>query len=310
MSFSNDPFYALYCNYMTQTRFDGLAEKVGNVGELIGDWMYAHAINITIILIGAWILRRFSAKITSSLLRHTIRSDMFPTKGAREKRLKTLSSMANAVAQVAISILAAILIIGEINPNYANVLFASAGLLTVAIGFGAKDLINDFVTGIFIISEGQYRVGDAIEIAGVSGVVEAVTVRTTVLRDLDGNVHYVPNGDIVVATNKTLGFSRINENIAFAADTDIERLTHVINHVGEELAANPDYKNKIKEAPHVAQVVGYGPTGVVIKVTATTGESDKVTIKSDMYRELHKAFAKNDIQVALQPAPATPNKKK
>jgi small conductance mechanosensitive channel len=295
---------------MTQTRFDGLAEKVGNVGHLAGDWLYLHAVNIIIILIGAWILRHFSAKILNSMLRRTIRSDMFPTKGAREKRLKTLSSMANAIAQVGISAVAVILILGEINPNYANVLFASAGLLTVAIGFGAKDLINDFMTGIFIISEGQYRVGDAVEIAGVSGVVEAVTVRTTVLRDLDGNVHYVPNGDIVVATNKTLGFSRINENVSFAPETDIERLTHVINHVGEELAANPDFKNKIKEAPHVAQVVGYGPTGVVIKITATVGESDKPAIKSSMYRELHKAFAKNDIKVALQPAPpAAPSKK-
>lgn len=294
---------------MTTTRFDGLAEKAGNVGHLLGDWLYLHAVNITIILVAAWVLRHFSVKILSSLLRHTIRSDMFPTKGAREKRLKTLTSMANAVTQVGISIVAVILILGEINPNYANVLFASAGLLTVAVGFGAKDLINDFVTGIFIISEGQYRVGDAVEIAGVSGVVEAVTVRTTVLRDLDGNVHYVPNGDITVATNKTLGFSRINENIAFDASTDIERVTHVINHVGEEMATDTEFKNKMKEAPHVAQVVGYGPTGLIIKVTATTGESDKPAVKSALYQRLHKAFAKNDIKVALQPAPPAPVKK-
>lgn len=295
--------------YMATTRFDGLADKVGNVGHLLGDWLYLHAVNITIILVAAWILRRFSSKILAGFLKHTIRSDMFPTKGAREKRLKTLTSMANAVTQVGISIVAVILILGEINPNYANVLFASAGLLTVAVGFGAKDLINDFVTGVFIISEGQYRVGDAVEIAGVSGVVEAVTVRTTVLRDLDGNVHYVPNGDITVATNKTLGFSRINENIAFDPKTDIDRVTHVINHVGEEMAANPEFKNKIKEAPRVAQVVGYGPTGLIIKVTATTGESDKPSIKSNMYQQLHKAFAKNDIKVALQPVPPAPAKK-
>lgn len=296
-------------SHMATTRFDGLAEKVGNVGHLLGDWLYLHAVNISIILVAAWILRHFSAKILSGLLKHTIRSDMFPTKGAREKRLKTLTSMANAVSQVGISLVAVILILGEINPNYANVLFASAGLLTVAVGFGAKDLINDFVTGVFIISEGQYRVGDAVEIAGVSGVVEAVTVRTTVLRDLDGNVHYVPNGDITVATNKTLGFSRINENIAFDAQTDIERVTHVINHVGEEMAADPEFKNKIKEAPRVAQVVGYGPTGLIIKITATTGESDKPSIKSNMYKQLHKAFAKNDIKVALQPLPLPPAKK-
>lgn len=285
---------------MAQTSFDGLAEKVANVGHLLGDWLYLHAVNITIILVGAWLIRRFSGKVLGNFLRRTVRSDMYPTKTARDKRLKTLTSMANAMVQVGISIIALILILGEINPSYANVLFASAGLLTVALGFGAKDLINDFVTGVFIITEGQYRVGDSVEIAGVSGVVQAVTVRTTVLRDLDGNVHYVPNGDIAVATNKTLGFSRINENITFAADTDIDRLTHIINHVGEELAADPEFKHKIKEAPHVAQVVGFGPSGVIVKITATTGESDKAAIKNSLYRQLHKAFAKNDIKVATQ----------
>ncbi len=276
----------------------------------IGDWLYDHGVDVLIILLIAWILRRISKKIITGLLKQTIRSDMFPTKGAREKRLKTLSSLTNAVAQVGISIVAIILIVGIINPNLANGLFASAGLLTVALGFGAKDLINDFMTGIFIISEGQYRVGDSVEIAGVSGVVEAVTVRTTVLRDLDGNVHYVPNGDIIVATNKTLGYSRINENIAFDPKTDVERLTHVINHVGEEMAAAPEFKNKIKEAPHVAQVVGYGPTGLIVKVSAKTGESDKFAIKSSMYERLHKAFARNNITVALQPVPVpTPSKK-
>lgn len=296
---------------MTQTRFDGLAERVGNFAERLGDWLYIHGIDIVIILLIAWILRRISKKVITGVLKQTIRSDMFPTKGAREKRLKTISSLTNAVVQVAIALIALVLIVGIINPGIATGIFASAGLLTVALGFGAKDLINDFITGIFIISEGQYRVGDAVEIAGVSGVVEAVTVRTTVLRDLDGNVHYVPNGDITVATNKTMGFSRINENLAFDPKTDIQKLTHVINHVGEEMAANTDFKNKIKEAPHVAQIVGYGPTGLVVKIAATTGESDKFMIKSKMYEELHKAFARNNIKIALQPAPVpAPSTKK
>jgi small-conductance mechanosensitive channel len=287
-----------------------IAHKTGASLHHLGDWLSLHGVDILIILIIAWILRRISKKIITGLLKQTIRSDMFPTKGAREKRLKTLSSLTNAIVQVVISGMAMILILGIVFPNIATGLFASAGLLTVALGFGAKDLINDLVTGIFIISEGQYRVGDSVEIAGVSGVVEAVTVRTTVLRDLDGNVHYVPNGDIVVATNKTLGFSRINENIAFDPKTDIDRLTHVINHVGEEMATALEFKNKIKEAPHVTQIVGYGPTGLIIKVSATTGESDKFAIKSDMYRRLHQAFTKNNIKIALQPVPIAPPSKK
>jgi small conductance mechanosensitive channel len=267
------------------------------VGQL-GDWLDVHGINIVIILIVAWLLRRFGAKIVSQVLTHTVRSDLYPTKSDRLKRIKTLDSLAGAVIRFGVYIFAGILIIGEINPGYTTALFASAGLVTVAVGFGAKDLISDFVRGIFVITENQYRVGDVIDIAGVSGTVEAVTIRTTILRDIDGNVHHVPNGAIVVTTNKTIGFSKLNELIALSTDTDLELAEHIINHIGDELAADPKYHKKIQEPPRLVSFNGYGQGGMLVRISGTTTANDKFAVRSEFYRRLYKALNQQGIKLA------------
>lgn len=279
-----------------------LADKISNgtihAGNMVGQWLDAHAVNIVLILVLTWILHRFGAQGLKRIIARTVRPDLYPTKVDREKRVKTLESLAKAIVRVGVYMIAVILIIGEINPSYTTALFASAGLITVALGFGAKDLVNDFMSGIFIITENQYRVGDVVEIAGVNGTVEDVTIRTTILRDMDGNVHHVPNGDITVTTNKTMGYSRLNEEITFAPKTDIEHVEHIINHVGQQLAAKAAFENKIKEAPHFFAVMGYGPTGTVVKIVAKVTAGDKMEVKSELYKLLDKAFKANGIEVA------------
>lgn len=279
-----------------------VTESLDHTNNAIITWLNLHAMNILVIIIVAWFAHRFGASIVGRLLSHTVRTDLYPSKSDRDKRIRTLNSLASATIKAAVIAVSFIMILGEINTNYATALFASAGLLTVAIGFGAKDLINDFIRGIFIIYENQYRVGDTVEISGVSGTVEAVTIRTTVLRDIDGNVHHVPNGSIVVTTNKTIGFSRLNEELILAPDTDVELAEHIINHVGDELAADPEFKNKIKEPPRFANYNGYGQGGVLIKVSAKTSASDKYAVRSEFYRLLNKAFKKQGIE----PIVATP----
>ncbi len=297
-----------------------LADKISNgtiqSGHSLGDWLNLHFMNIILILIGGWLLHRFGSDILKRVISRTVRPDLYPTKVDREKRIKTLESLSKAVVKVGVYALAGCLIVGEINPSYTAALFASAGLVTVALGFGAKDLINDFMSGIFIITENQYRVGDFVEIAGVSGTVEDVTIRTTILRDLDGNVHHVPNGVIDVATNRTMGFSRLNEDLTLVVDSDLALVEHVINHVGEKLAAKADFAHSIKVAPHFTDVLGYTPTGITIKITGTVVAGEKATIKTEFYKLLSKAFVANDIELAgplfiphQKPKPTTATKK-
>jgi small-conductance mechanosensitive channel len=271
-------------------------------GDAIVSWLDLHAINIVVIIIIAWVAHRFGANLIGRLLSHTIRTDLYPTKSDRDKRVKTLKSLSRATIKAGVTAIAIIMILGEINPSYATALFASAGLFTVALGFGARDFINDILRGSFIIYENQYRVGDVVEISGTSGTVEEVTIRKTVLRDPDGNVHHVPNGSIIVATNKTFGFSSLNEELVLALDTDVELAEHIINHVGEELAANPDLKNKIKDAPHFTSYNGYGQGGILISIVGTTAAGDKAPVRNEFYRLLHKAFKKQGIQPLLTTA--------
>jgi small-conductance mechanosensitive channel len=295
---------------MQDSATDSLSNISADVTKLVLDWLGNHAFSIILILMAAWVLHKFGASLVSRLLMHTVRADLYPTKSDRDKRIKTLNSLASAIIRVGVYAFAGILIIGELNPGYTAALFASAGLVTVAIGFGAKDLINDFIRGVFIIYENQYRVGDTIEIANVSGIVEAITIRTTVLRDFNGDVHHVPNGAIVVTTNKTIGFSRLNEDLVFAADSDIELIREIIDHTGEKLASQDDMKAKIKRPPHFVGYTGLGQGGVVLKVAATIAPGEKLIVQSEFYRLLLPALRKQKITpLSLAPPPAMSTKK-
>ncbi len=284
--------------------------RLEKVGELLSSWLSQHAINIVAILIGAWLVRHFGAELIGRFLRRTVRADLYPTKADRLKRIKTLNTLIGAFTRVAVYVIAAILIVGEINPSYTTALFASAGLIGVALGFGAKDLISDFMSGVFIISENQYRVGDVIEIAGVSGTVEDITIRTTVLRDLFGNVHHVPNGTVKLTTNKTITFSRVYETIVVDYNTDVDKLEHVINHVGEELVADVRFKNKVIDPPRFLRVNGFGPTGLQVKILGKTTPGEQWAVKGELYRRLKLAFEKNHISMPVAIAAPVINRKK
>lgn len=285
--------------------------KLEKLGGLFVDWLSVHALNIIIILIVAWAVRRFGVRAFRSLFKHTLRPELYKTKTDREKRIRTLNSMSSAFVKTAVFIVAGFLLIGEINPSYTAALFASAGLVTVALGFGAQSLIRDIVSGVFIITENQYRIGDEVELRSTvwgstaEGTVEDITLRTTILRDLDGNVHHVPNGGIGYATNKTLGFNRMNEDFSVALDTDIDKLEHIINHVGEQLAADAEFKNKILDPPHFERIIGFDSDGILVKVLGKTTPADQRRVQSEFYRRLRKAFHKNDIFLSKQERPET-----
>lgn len=267
-----------------------------NIGNHVNRWVNDHLLNIIIILVGCHILRILTNRVLNAIVKRTIRHDLFPTEPERKKRITTLSSLISVTTRIGAWVLAIIMIISELGIN-TGPLLASAGFLGVAIGFGAQSLIKDFVSGIFIISENQYRIGDIVEINNVSGIVEAITTRTTVLRDIDGGVHHVPNGTITVTTNNTSHYSRVDETIIVAPDTNIDQLEHLINHVGEELVAKPGYKDKILDPPKFFRIQGFENGGIRVQILATVTEGEQWQIKSDFYRLLIKSLKQHDITV-------------
>lgn len=273
-----------------------LSENMEYIGSVVFRWLDLHLINIVVILVGAYFARKIITQFLSRAIKHTVRHDLFPTEFDRKKRVQTLDALIGATVRILIWIIAAIMVISEIGID-TGPLLASAGILGVALGFGAQSLIKDFMSGMFIIIENQYRVGDVVELSNISGVVEHITIRTTVVRDMDGDLHHIPNGSITVTTNKTMDFAQINEKFTVGIDSDIEELEHVINHVGEQLSADPNYKRHIIEPPHFGRVDGYDKDGMIVRVFGKTSPGEQWAIKGAFYKSLNKAFKKHHIEI-------------
>ncbi len=263
-------------------------------------WLETHGINILIILFGAWALRRIGVALVVGIFNRAIRTHPFSSEADRKKRIDTLDSLISAISKIFVWAIAVIMIVDELGINTAPLL-ASAGVLGVALGIGAQSLIKDFTNGLFIIIENQYRVGDFVQFDTISGVVQAITIRTTILRDFDGNVHHVPNSSIVVATNMTFGISGINQDITVALDTNLDKLEEIVNEVGKELAADETWGKKTKRAPYFAQVVQFGERGVVVKILGETTPGAQWKVKTELLKRLRAELVKNGIDVPFAP---------
>lgn len=274
-----------------------IENSLTDIWHTLSDWANEHVLSIIFIVVGAFIIQRILTRvITKAVKRTSMRHDLFPTETDRKKRVQTLNSLVGALMHIVVWIVAGLLIIHELGINTAP-LIASAGIIGIALGFGAQSLIKDFTSGLFIIIENQYRVGDVIEIGDVSGVVETITIRTTSVRDLDGDLHHVPNGSIVVTTNKTMHYARINEDITVARNTDLDELEHVINHVGQQLAEHSVLGKVIIEPPKFERVVRFSGDGIVIKILGKTTAGEQWAVSGEMYKRLKKAFEKHHIEV-------------
>ncbi|MFI5212743.1 MAG: mechanosensitive ion channel family protein [Candidatus Saccharimonadales bacterium] len=175
-------------------------------------------------------------------------------------------------------------------------LFASAGIIGVAVGFGSQTLVKDFLSGIFIISENQYRVGDIIDVNGSSGVVERIGTRSTVLRDDDGNVHYFPNGTIQHVINKTMGYSMARFTITVGLANELDDVITLINATGQKMADEAKWKQKILTAPVFVSIGEVSATTVDLLISGKTQPSDQWAVTAELRRRLLTAFEKNKIE--------------
>ena len=155
-----------------------------------------------------------------------------------KKRMDTLEGLGTTVIRIFVIVIGGVMILGELDLDIGPAV-AGLGVVGIAVGFGTQSIVRDYFTGALILVENQFSKGDVITIAGVSGTVEDFSLRRTTLRDLDGVVHTVPNGEIKVASNRTRVWARINLDVTVAYGTDIEKATQVVNDVGKAMAAGP-----------------------------------------------------------------------
>ncbi len=226
-----------------------------------------------------------------------------------KKRTDTLSSIIRYVLSTGIVITALIMILGEIGIQIGPIL-AAAGIVGVAVGFGAQYLVQDIINGFFILLNDEIRVGDVVSVGDQGGVVEEVNLRTTILRDLSGNVHYIRNGTISSVTNMTKGYSCYLFNIGVAYREDIDEVMEVIKQIDEELRNDPDFKDDILKPLEVMGLDQFADSAIIIKARTTTRPIKQWRIGREFNRRMKKKFDELNIEIPFPHVTFYPGREK
>ncbi|XMT16875.1 mechanosensitive ion channel family protein [Candidatus Saccharibacteria bacterium oral taxon 488] len=291
---------------LNSSRFDEWMTEHG-LGWLVSERM----VETVSIVIGAVIVYYLGRIFITWAIRYAIHSTAKHRSWHRkdiEKRENTLTQLIRSFWRITIIAYIAAMVASKLFYFDLSPLFASAGIIGVALGFGAQSLVKDFLAGIFIIAENQYRVGDIVDVMGASGTVERVGTRSTVLRDADGNVHYLPNGTIQHVINKTMGYSMSRFTLQLDPSTDISRAADIINETGQQLSKEKSWDKKIIEPPKFVSVGDITGRSVELIVAGKVQPSDQWAVTSEMRRRLLKEFEKQEIELAVIPTAITHKK--
>ncbi|MBL7124750.1 MAG: mechanosensitive ion channel family protein [Dehalococcoidales bacterium] len=259
-------------------------------------WLLGDGTRILIILAVGAALWFILQKLVPPLVHNAVKRAKGESKEGIRKRTETLTSVFTGAGKILIALIVILMILSEFDIPIGPAL-AGLGIAGVALGFGAQYLVRDFIAGIFIIWENQYRVGDVAKVADIAGLVEEVHLRKTVLRDLDGIVHHIPNGEIKVASNYSRHFSRVNLNVSVAYGTDLDHAINVINRVGQELTADKNWHSRIKSAPQVLRVDNLGDSGIDIKILGEVKPLEQWNVLGELRLRLKKAFDAEGIEI-------------
>jgi len=212
-----------------------------------------------------------------------------PVSPRRAQRARTIGSVLRSASSFVVGAVAVAMILSEFGVALGPIL-ASAGIAGLAIGFGAQNLVRDFLSGMFMLLEDQYGVGDAVDLGSANGTVEAVGLRITTVRDGNGTVWYVRNGEILRVGNKSQGYAVAVADLPLAHGADIAQATEIATRTAAEVAADPAVAELLAEEPVVVGLEKVGPEGVTFRVTARTGPGDRDAVQRALITALAEAF--------------------
>jgi small-conductance mechanosensitive channel len=259
-------------------------------------WLIEHGPRMlgiaSVMLALTWLARRSTRRLAALMARGGFRGSI----EEREARAHTVVGVFENAATVAILAGGALMLLQAADIPIAPLL-GGAAILGLAIAFGTQNLIRDFFSGFVILLENQYRINDIVKIGTLSGSVERITLRMTVLRDLDGSVHFLPNGQITTVTNLTYGWSRAVFDVAVAYKEDVDRVMALLVELGKELQADPTYSPMILEEPAMLGVDALGEAGVTIKFFIKTRPLQQWAVKRELLRRIKNRFDQLEIQI-------------
>jgi small conductance mechanosensitive channel len=253
-------------------------------------------VRIVVILGIAWILQGLAARLIRVFRKYMQRR----SPGADEmQRIETLARVFRNTAAVVIVVVAGSLVLGELGISIAPIL-ATAGVAGVAIGFGAQSLIKDYFTGFFLLLEDQIREGDVVEVAGKGGLVEQVTLRFVRLRDMDGHVHYIPNGEIKLVTNRTRGYATPVVDVPIAYREDPDHVFGLMQEVAAAMRADPKWSARIVADLELIGVDRWEASAVVLRARfKVVPPIEQWNVKREYLKRLKKHFDGRDIEIPL-----------
>ncbi|MFP4640837.1 MAG: mechanosensitive ion channel family protein [Dehalococcoidia bacterium] len=261
------------------------------------DWFMDTGIRIVAIIVVALILYLVLKLLIPKLMRRHISKRMADeSETAINQRIDTLSSIMDTIVGIVILILALLTILPEFGVNIATLL-AGVGVIGLALAFAAQGLVKDFIGGFFVLFEDQYRIGDVVGIAGIVGVIEEITLRRSIMRDIDAKVHSIPNGHVDISTNYTRNYSRVNLDISVGYGEDLGKVIETIDRVCQEMAEDPKWKDDFVSTPAVLRVNNLGDSGVEIKILGDTKPASQWAIMGELRLRIKNTFDSEGIEI-------------
>jgi small-conductance mechanosensitive channel len=283
------------------------------IGDSLSDFARDDGLRIVLIVLGTVIAIR-TVRLVLYRVQRRVEKTRLAVRGVGEAgRLTALFDVLHYLAVAVVVGIGAMSVLAVLGVN-AGALLASAGVLGFAVGFGAQTMVKDLLNGLFLLAEGQYTIGDEITIGGVTGVVERVTLRTTTLRAVNGDVHIVPSGDVRLVTNKSKGWSLVSIDTGIGYTTPVDLAVEVLEQYCDEVAQDPEMAERLMEPPKVAGVQAFQDHQYIVRVTARLLPSvDAVPTERRMRRVLRQVFEREGLEppvpIQLLPMSAPPGSK-
>lgn len=273
-----------------------IEEKLLEFVEKILPWVLSHGLKIVFILVGAYIFNKIIHRFIDKAVRIAVIGDRYSSEEAERKREDTLISILSTTVKIVLIVIVILMVLQELGVMIAPFL-AGAGIIGLAFGFGGQYLIRDIISGLFIILENQYRVGDLVNFDGTGGIVENITLRMTTLRDTSGTAHHVPHGDIKRVANLSKEFSRVNLEIGVAYKSDINQVQLVVDNVGLELSNDAEWKDRIITPPKFVRIDSFGESAIIIKIIGDVQPLKQWEVAGELRKRIKEAFEKEDIEI-------------
>lgn len=258
-------------------------------------WLSTTGVRILIIILAS-LLGYHLLRIISQQLERLVEVEGYATINEREQRIKTLTTILRDAGLALIAAIAAVMILSELGINVAP-LIAGASIAGLAIGFGAQTLVKDIISGFFILLENQFTIGDVISVGGISGGVEKMTLRATFVRDLQGTLHVIPNGEIRILSNKTKGWARAMVDVGVAYKEDIERVLATLERVGQEMSQDEGYHPLLLEQPTVSGVEELGDSAMTLRIMVKTQPGKQWEVSRELRKRIKETFEEEGIEM-------------